>query len=268
MFVGGDVMNRVSEPRRLHSKNQVTWSDCVVKASRDSFVESSSLGIRFRGAVPGPEQVLVESFLAETKMSLGRERSLTVFAQPAIDTGFPDLVAVVWRSEIARRWSPERERLRATDLRLLHLLATNGALDILFLREVFQRGLHSMLTRLEEAGVVSVEKSECRARNLSQIFAVQRIIAIEAKVSATQRALEQAGANIWFSSESHVLLPRAQAGERIKDLASALGVGMIGFENDNWEQVYKASIRPVPLSYGSWLFNEWAWRIARAQGEI
>jgi hypothetical protein len=246
----------------------VAWSDCIVDASRDRVMGVGSLALRFRGAVAGPEQVLVEAFLAAAKMRLGAGRSLTVFTQPAIETGFPDLVAVVWRSEIARTWRPERERLRATDLRLLHLLSTTGALELAFLREVFQRGLYGMLTRLEEAGVVAVGKSMCRARSASRIFAVERIIAVEAKISATQRALEQAGANTWYSSESHALLPRPRAGERMKDAASAFGIGVIGFEHERVAQIYEASIRAVPLSYGSWLFNEWTWRIARETGAI
>lgn len=252
---------------RQRFASHVAWSDCIVDALHDRVI-GGALGLRFRGAMAGPEQVLVEAFLDAAKTPLAPGRSLTVFAQPAIETGFPDLVAVVWRSEITRSWSPERERLRAMDLRLLHLLSTNGALELTFLREVFQRGLHGMLARLEEAGVVAVGRSKCRAQSTSRLFAVERIIAVEAKVSATQRALEQAGANTWYSSESHALLPRPRAGERMKDVASALGVGVIGFENDRVAQVYEAAIRAVPLSYGSWLFNEWTWRIARAQGSL
>lgn len=267
-FTSDDVDPGGRARLRPRAASHVAWSDCIVDASHDRVMGGESLGLRFRGTVPGPEQVLVEAFLAAAKMRLGQGRSLTVFTQPAIETGFPDLVAVVWRSEIARSWSAERGRLRATDLRLLHLLSTSGALDLAFLREVFQRGLHGMLTRLEEVGVVAVGKSKCRARSASRIFAVERIIAVEAKVSATQRALEQAGANTWYSSESHALLPRPRAGERMKDVASALGVGVIGFENDRVAQVYEPAIRAVPLSYGSWLFNEWTWRIARAQGAI
>lgn len=250
------------------ASKDASWSDCVVDASLDRVVGGGSLGLRFRGVVAGPEQVLVEAFLDAAKTRLGPRQRLTVFAQPAIETGFPDLVGVVWRSDIASSWVAERERLRAADLRLLHLLATKGAIDLAFLRKVFQRGLLGMLSRLEEAGVVAIGKSECRARTPSRIFAVERIIAVEAKVSATQRALEQAGANTWYSSESHALLPKHRASERLRDLASALGVGVIGFEQDRLAQVYEASLRAVPLSYGSWLFNEWTWRIARKQGAI
>lgn len=250
------------------TSTRVAWSDCLIDSSDYHGASESGLGLRFRGRVAGPEQEFVEAFLNAATLQLPLGRSLTVFAEPAIETGFPDLVAVVWRSEVARRWSVERERLRAMDLRLLHLLATRGAFELSFLREVFQRGLNSMLTRLEGAGVVSVGKSTCRARSLASIFAVERIIAVEAKVSAIQRALEQAGANTWFSSESHALLPRPRTGERLLGVATSLGVGVLGFEHDRVAQVYAASVRAVPLSYGSWLFNEWTWRIARGMGAI
>lgn len=244
------------------------WSDFLVDSSHDHSSSKGGLGLRFRGPVAGPEQVLVETFLNTATIRLPPDRSLTVFAEPAIDTGFPDLVAVVWRNEVAHGWCAERERLRAMDLRLLHLLATRGAMEFSFLRDVFQRGLNGMLTRLEEAGVVSVGKSTCRALSTAGIFAVERIIAVEAKVSATQRALEQACANTWFSSESHALLPRQRTGERLMGVASSLGVGVLGFEEDRVEKVCAASVRAVPLSYGSWLFNEWTWRIARQAGAI
>lgn len=170
----------------------VSWSDCVVDAPF-AHDQGGGLGLRFRSAVTGPEQHLVDMFLktAKARLTLGRE--LMVFAQPAIETGFPDLVAVIWREDVARGWVTERERLRASDLRLLHLLATQGPIDLMVLQGVFQRGLQGMLCRLQDAAVVTIGKSSCRARQTSKIFAVERIIAVEAKISATQRVLEQAG---------------------------------------------------------------------------
>lgn len=259
-------LSRSGSGRRASAS--VAWSECLVDSSDDHSSSEGVLGLRFRGQVAGPEQDLVLAFLNVATLQLPPGRSLTVFAEPAIDTGFPDLVGVVWRHEVARVWSVERERLRAVDLRLLHLLATRGALDLSFLRDVFQRGLNGMLTRLEEAGVVSVGKTKCRARSLKSIFAVEHIIAIEAKVSAARRALEQACANIWFSSESHALLPRPRTGERLTGVATSLGVGVLSFEHNQVAQVCAASIRAVPLSYGSWLFNEWTWRVARRAGAI
>lgn len=265
----GSVFDRPRSGSGRRSSTCAPWADSLVDSAHDhSSLSEGGLGLRFRGPVAGPEQVLVDTFLNTATIRLLPGRSLTVFAEPAIDTGFPDLVAVVWRRELARGWTANRERLRAMDLRLLHLLATQGAMDLSFLRQVFHRGLNAMLTRLEEAGVMTIGKEKCRARCTSSIFAVERIIAIEAKVSATQRALEQACANTWFSSESHALLPRPRAGERLMGVASSFGVGVLGFEDDRVETVCEPSLRPVPLSYGSWLFNEWTWRVARRTGAM
>lgn len=254
---------------RLRGLTPASWADSLVDSSHVRLPSSEDgLGLRFREPIAGPEQVLIETFLNTATVRIPPGRSLTVFAEPAIDTGFPDLVAVVWRSDVASRWRTGRERLRAMDLRLLHLLATRGAMELAFLRQAFRRDLKGMLTRLEDAGVVTVGKSKCRARSMSSIFAVERIIAIEAKISATQRALEQACANTWFSSESHALLPHQRTGKRLVGMASSLGVGVLGFEEDQLAKVCTASVRAVPLSYGSWLFNEWTWRIARGAGAI
>jgi hypothetical protein len=155
-----------------------------------------------------------------------------------------------------------------SDLRLLHMLATGGPLEITFLQHLFHRGLSGMLGRLEDAGVVVVGQSSCRARSLSKVFAVEQIIAVEAKVSAHKRLLEQAAANSWFSSESYALLPNIRAGARICGAAAAKGVGVIALEHGVAAQVNAAFVRGVPLSYGSWLFNEWTWRLARLQGTI
>ena len=245
-----------------------SWSDFVVDPSEYRGRVDGGLGLRCRNPIDGPEQELIEAFLVAATTQLRPGRSLTVFAQPAIETGFPDLVAVVWNSKVAETWVAERDRLRAADLRLLHLLATQGAIDLADLEGVFQRGLHGMLTRLEEAAVVTVGRSRCRAKRLSQIFAVERIIAVEAKISANQRVLEQASANTWFSSESYALLPTPEAGPASRDVASSFGVGIISLEDSRVAEVHQASLREVPISYGSWVFNEWTWRISREQRAV
>lgn len=262
-----DVFGVPKPTRKVQSYTTTSWADCVVDASAP-IANREGLGLRFRGRCAGPEQVLVETFLKAATIRLLPERRLTVFVEPALDTGFPDLVAVVWRSDVARRWSATRAALRAIDLRLLHLLATKGAMDHAVLQQIFQRGLKSMLMRLEYAGVVSAKGSKWGALSTQRIFAVERIIAIEAKTSATQRVIEQASANTWFSSESHALIPGLSAVKRLIGPASSLGIGVLGFEHDQVAKVCNASVRRVPLSYGSWFFNEWTWRLAQQMSAL
>ncbi len=238
------------------------WKTCALDSSTLGS-QPGPLGLRLRAPVPGPEEDMVQEFLSIAHANLPRGRRLTVFLQPEVETGFPDLVAVVWRPAKTKAWPLERARLGATDLRLLHLLATGGPLQLSALRHYFRRGLTGMLRRLEEAGVIVTGKTTCRARSISTIFAVEQIVAIEAKVSAHRRAIEQAGANTWFSSESHALLRTTRVREGVLGPAANWGVGVLGLDAGLVAHVAPPSVRPVPQSYGSWLFNEWTWRVAR-----
>ena len=94
------------------------------------FVDSDSatcdLGARFRRKRPGPELELVESFLrAMPRHAFGRfprDSRATVFREPRLESGFPDIIIVVWREKIARNWRSARVSLTTHDLRLMHFL--------------------------------------------------------------------------------------------------------------------------------------------------
>ncbi|MGE4073034.1 MAG: hypothetical protein AB7E72_17845 [Lysobacterales bacterium] len=211
---------------------------------------------------------MVDDVLEMLRADVGLGRRLTVFCQPSLDTGFPDVVGVVWRPRIARSWSGDRKLLRAAHLRLIHALANSGWTDIEFLESVFRCRLGRTLDLLDDLGLVFRTAKRCRVRSLSSIFAVDQIIAIEAKMAWWQRAVEQAGANVWFSSESHALVPEAPNSEALVDSARRFQVGVLAFDAPNAITLCDAPQRPVPLSYGSWLFNEWVWRVARRRGEL
>lgn len=242
--------------------------DALVGASCFAELADVGLGLRFRSATPGPETDLVEAFLENLDVALPRGRRLTVFCQPALETGFPDIVAVVWRESIARKWRSERELLSSDDLRLIHALAGRGWFEIDRLEGIFRRRLRPSLERLESLDLALITERKCRTRALNSIFAVERIVAIEAKISWWRRALEQAGSNVWFSSESHALMPSVSDREAVTDVAQRFQVGVLQFDDARPTEIWAAPQRPIPASYGSWLFNEWVWRIARRLGDI
>src|SRR5271169_4258434 len=53
-------------------------------------------GAAFRQIRQGPERKLVEAFLEELPFSTPRGCHATVFCEPRIESGFPDLVVVLW----------------------------------------------------------------------------------------------------------------------------------------------------------------------------
>lgn len=245
-----------------------TWRNSSVgHADKDDLVDVG-LGLRFRSPVFGPEQEIIDEILNVFRANIGRSRRLTVFCEPALDTGFPDIVAVVWRDSTARKWGDERSLLKNNHLRLLHALANKGWTDIKLLESVFGCSLTIQLDLLKDLDLIVRTKNQCRARSLNAIFAVDKIIAIEAKMSWWQKAMMQASANVWFSSESHVLMPSISSPEALLETARRFNVGVLAFSSSKLTSYCEAPQREVPLSYGSWLFNEWVWRIARKRKQI
>lgn len=226
------------------------------------FVDSKSapgnLGATFRRTRPGPELDLVESFLIQMPLEIPRGCQATVFREPMIESGFPDLVIVVWNRAAALKWSEERALLHSQDMRVMHFLHQAGskvADEELF--RLFRRPTHT-LERLERAGMVRRLKGGWSARALSWAFAAKKIIAVEAKVDRWAEVIDQAVLNTWFASTSYVLIPRRPT-QQLRDVARKFGIGICSMEG---EQVEEVSTPPeaLPRSYASWLFNDLAWR--------
>ena len=72
----------------------------------------SRLDASFRRKRPGPELDLIESFLRAMPLHIPRGCQATVFREPQLESGFPDLVIVVWRVATTREWRPARIALQ------------------------------------------------------------------------------------------------------------------------------------------------------------
>ncbi|HEY2786038.1 MAG TPA: hypothetical protein VGJ05_13805, partial [Fimbriiglobus sp.] len=164
-------------------------------------------GPAYRTPTAGPELNLVAEYVRSRLPSPPRGQALTVFLEPEIESGFPDAVAVYWLVSTAQRWSPERTRLTPIDIRIAHFLATMGRSTRDFLCNFFFSGLGKSLERLVTAGMVRRSGQYWLLRPLHCIYAVRRLVAIEAKVSHWRGGLMQAAQNRWFASESYLLLP-------------------------------------------------------------
>lgn len=230
-----------------------------------SFPSFQSGGLNLRETRKGPEYDLVREYVASYLPRPARGQSLTVFIEPEIDTGFPDIVAVYTQMATTRRWTAARACLTKVDIRLAHFLATMGASDFDRLKRFFPTNLKRCLERLLDAGVIRNTSGTWQLRALHNVFAVRRLVAIEAKVFDWQDGLKQAFQNIWFASESYLLLPRLPQAPLLIQEANRFGVGLrvLGQPLDSSELCPRQA--QIPRSYASWLFNEWVWRAGRAE---
>jgi hypothetical protein len=216
-----------------------------------------------RAPRPGPESDLVDRFAEAFASSPTRSRGLrtTLFREPRLLSGFPDLVAVTWHAPTAERWTGARRRLSTSDLRLVQLLVSMGPATQSMVERLVGRRQASRLPALQDAGLLLERAGEWRVRRLRDAFAVRGIVAFEAKIADLGQAVAQASANRWFASESYVLLPSAPRRAAAAAEASRLGVG-IWIDGMNSPLLAARTNTEQPVSFASWLFNEWAWRDA------
>jgi hypothetical protein len=227
----------------------------------DSDSASDDVGVRFRRTPSGPELDLVESFLGTIPLRIPSGCRATIFREPRLESGFPDVVVVVWREEVARNWRSERGFLEAHDLRIMHYLyQTRRTLaEELFAR--FGRRATRGIERLQDAAMIRAVGSSWSPVALRCSYAALNITAIEAKVGKWSEVLNQALLNTWFASESYVLVPNMPSQQQIAD-AQRLGIGICSLYSGRLPKVASGFTR-VPRSYASWMLNDWAWRFAQ-----
>lgn len=209
----------------------------------------------------GPEATLVREFVRSGLPQGHSQEQRFTFIEPRIERARPDVVVVYWDSSVAESWPLERQALKKIDLRLAHYLYLAGPVGEDEIKTVFPQNPIRLLDRLDQAGMVSKSGAVWQLNRLEQVFAVRRIVAFEAKISALSRAIGQAVRNTWFASESYVLTTTVHPSAPILQRACDLGVGLLVSTGDS-PLISLADAKPyrVPQSYASWLFNELTWK--------
>jgi hypothetical protein len=204
---------------------------------------------------------IVRAFLDRGIGNRRTDHVVSVFTEPRLDTGYPDLVLVHWDRKVSDAWPISRAELTREDVRLLHFLHRSRSVsrDDLRCRSSLRQPDRAV-ERLVAAQVVKVSSRSIRVRPLSEIFAVRRLIAIEAKISDWRRGLQQAFVNTWFASESFLLFPHVPKGSLLLEDAARIGVGVVSVDQGLSTPLLCSRRDRLPQSYASWLFNEWAWR--------
>lgn len=220
-------------------------------------------GLNFRTPKQGPEVKLVQQYI-ETNLPLPRSgQCRSIFLEPKLESGYPDAVVVYWNLAIAEQWDNKRLELTTADLRLLQYLSTFRSSTVPQLIELYGTQIYGNIEHLFEAKLIKKRGKNWAARPLNSIFAVRRIISIEAKLDDWRQGLIQTVQNTWFASESYLLLPQLKKRTNVIDEVSRFGVGLITLNCRINVPVVKSNRFSLPRSYASWLFNEWVWRMSK-----
>lgn len=220
--------------------------------------------IRFRQPTQGPELRMVDSFLKQGLPKPKPGERLSVMVEPKVESAFPDIVAAYWDPLVAEKWPFARRALTKADLRLVHFLHSEGgsaSVDGLF-RCFSGRAAKRSIERLQSAAVIDVLPDQIRLRPLEEIFALRRLLCLEAKISSPARALDQAVRCTWFASEVYLLVDSAPTDEELFRIARLHGIGVTLPGCSVKDAVVAAVPGRLPRSYATWMFNEWVWRLA------
>jgi len=203
----------------------------------------------------GPERELVDNSL-KAGLPIKSKYGLTIFEEPALPIGYPDIVAVC----PSRPFDDYSKRipLKPSHLRVLHHLYTvrkGSPEDISQQLLVTELQAKKIVQDLLDAELLYSHGKSVAIRSLPKIFFVNKIISIEAKIQDWKTAILQAATNTWFASHSYILLPPKNNLDHICSEAARYGVGVMVFDDGPY---IASEARPhqIPASYGSWLFNE------------
>lgn len=222
----------------------------------------SSLGIpTFRKPIEGAELNLVYEYIQTNLPSIPRGQCRIIFIEPRLETSFPDIVIVDWHLSTTKYWNKGRGKLTKFDVRLLHYLYIHGISSTNKIQSLFSSSVKPSLERLYNADVISKKGENWRAKPIHKIFAIKRLIAIEAKINEWQKGLHQAMLNTWFASESFLLIPHLPKNSTLLQDAVQSGIGILTKEHTIDNSIVSARKMDIPNSYASWLFNEWVWNL-------
>ncbi len=203
------------------------------------------------------------SFLTQKYYSLKNKRA-AIFIEPQLDTGYPDIVVVEFSSFPKVGWTDIRRSLNLTDIKVLFYVQSCKKTTIDYMCEVLgfsEDILKQSIKKLKNCKLVHSSKTN---KNVSAVFLrsycrINKIISIEAKIDKWNDAIRQAGNNVWFSTESYILMNKAECSLSIKETCEKLGIGII-LVNGTIKTVLKSNKRLFPVSYASLQFNEWILR--------
>lgn len=209
--------------------------------------------VHSRPSRSGPESDLLQLFLGALPFHAHAGLMTTLFVEPTLESGRPDLVVVIW--DRSRLENLTGAILTSRELRLVHHLSVVGARSLSDLTQDLPWLSPSAAANLEAAGFVTIRTGVARIRPLDEIFGVRALIAVEAKIRDWRQVLIQSRVNRWFASESYVLIPTPS--RSLLAIAKEYGVGVLSVSNAD---VKLHSPIPVvsrlPTSYGSWVFND------------
>lgn len=226
----------------------------------------ASIGYVARTSTQGEEFELVNKYIEILlkKYSKLKRKHAAIFIEPQVDSGYPDIVIVEYSLKDNLNWNKLRHDLTPLDLKILFYVMCKKNTSVFEINNTLgfsQNSIEKSVKLLSDCGLVRLSKTGKYISNVrsSSFCIIHKIISIEAKIDKWSEAIRQASNNIWFATESYVLLKKDVCREETIKKCSQVGLGII-LLNGKAKTILKSEKRKFPVSYASLQFNEWILR--------
>jgi hypothetical protein len=217
----------------------------------------------------GKEAELVDRFLASYLPLYTPQNDITVLIEPNLGFAEPDVVLIEWDSSAWASLPRERATLSKNDLRLLAHLLTTAPTTLSALRLPFPRIHRSDVLRLVHAGLVELAQDQSILPLGPAALAVRSIVALEAKLALSSRAIEQAFRNKLFASVSYVVTSSHNPSPRSLEHAASFGLGVYTCPQSRSLSTLVPPVRsPIAVSFHTLYVQELAWRAMSPQNHV
>lgn len=224
------------------------------------------IGYIARTTTKGSEFDMVNQYIdyIVKKYKMLERKNIAIFIEPQIDTGYPDIVIVEYYENTKDIWNENRTKLSSKDMKVLFEIQNRKNISIVNLCSLLgfsEIEMKKIVIRLHQCNLIHLSKTQEYIRNvqLSAYCRIKKIISIEAKIDKWSEAIRQASHNVWFSTESYILMNKENCNQEIIDKCKKQGLGII-LVNGKVIQVLDSEKRTFPVSYSSLIFNEWLQR--------
>lgn len=227
-----------------------------------------AIGYVARTTTLGEEFDMVNQYIeaVSAKYSKATNMNAAIFIEPQVGTSYPDIVIVEYTSSpvIAEKPTQIMRKLSITDLKILFFIHNVKYATDEYICQMLAYSLEEVrrsINRLSMCNLIYKSSSgkSVRKKDIKRYCSIKKVIAIEAKINKWNEAIGQADQNVWFATESYVLLNREKCTKTTIERCKAKGIGII-LINGKFKQVLKSASRKFPVSYASMLFGEWIHR--------
>lgn len=225
------------------------------------------IGYYARTSTKGEEYDMVIRYVEylQAKYSKLKRKKVAIFIEPQIDSGYPDIVVVEYYNPPIDSWKEDRLRLNSSDLKILMQIQLHNSISILKLSDLLGFAVTEIkksVNLLSQCGLIYLSKTGEYARKVSlkKWCHISKVIAIEAKVSKWSEALLQAEHNVWFATDSYIMLKKDVCNQNIYNRCLLDGIGIL-LLNGRINEYLTSDHKHFPVSYASIEFNEWIQRM-------